>query len=329
MRIPVLILTVLSLCILSSGDDFSSKKQYQRMHKIAGNASTTHSRRSHALMRPGAVDLVPKYSLHGAVIVSDRSSGPTSDSAEVIEQKQKLLAARLENVHNLGVELPFPLTRWAAVFTNPCPLYPGGHKTERGLIWAHYRIFREFSFFDPILLARLAKYQNDSALIAENKPLYSKDGLYMAYPNGTLYKNNQPFLDQDIITIFEDDAEGAIVNMNTTIIEEFAAMKEDLLFLGWCEGRAAKPVPLCAHAYALTRRGARKLVQYLEPCGRALDEQFVILAKNNLITWRRAYGHSYKDLNEKYQNKYGEKTFGMFHQNKALGSINGHRRLLL
>jgi len=102
-------------------------------------------------------------------------------------------------------------------------------------------------------------------------------------------------------------------------------MTTDILFLGWCDGRLARPVPLCSHAYAVTRRGARKLTQFLEPCGKAIDEQFVIMAKNNFISYRRAFGHSYKVLNEKYRNTWGEKTYGIFHQNKQLGSLLGHR----
>ena len=274
-------------------------------------------------MKLGVVGLVPKVSIHGAIIVSARTVNP-HDAPEENEKKQRIIAARQHNVHKLMSELPFPLTEWAAVFTDPCPLFPEGHKTERGLIWAHYRIFREFSYFDPVILSQIS-YVEGEKLPKWNQTIASSDGVYVAYENGTLYKNNQPFLPDDILTIFEDDAESAINELNTTIIEEFSQMNVDLLFLGWCDGRMARPVPLCAHSFAVTRRGAGKLVKYLEPCGRALDEQFVMFAKNNFITYRKAFGHSYKALNEKYKNLHGEKTYGIFHQNKALGSINGHR----
>jgi hypothetical protein len=139
--------------------------------------------------------------------------------------------------------------------------------------------------------------------------------------HGTLYKPD------DIIVIFEDDAMNSIKDLNSTIIEELSQMKGiDILFLGWCEGRAAAPVPLCAHAYALTRSGAEKLIDKIEPCGRAVDEQFVIIAKNNWIKYRRAFPHSYKNNQRPDFNSYGDKTFGIFRQNKYLmGSINGHR----
>lgn len=87
----------------------------------------------------------------------------------------------------------------------------------------------------------------------------------------------------------------------------------------------ARPVPLCLHAYAITRKGARKLIDKFEPCGKALDEQFVIIAKNNWITWRKVHPHSYKNLNANYP-VWGDKNFGIFHQRKKdFGSVNGHR----
>lgn len=326
----IAIINLLFLLIGIMGDPGSSSDLFGTDNH--GNSSHGHGKRIHKNpMKTGVIGLIPKVALYGAIIVSDRGTPNPHETPEQTEQKQRLISARLHNIHNLMNEMPFPITEWAAVFTSPCPMYPNGHKTERGLIWAHYRIFREFSYFDPVVLDKLEKFQQahkpESPSI-HTKPFVSEDGIYVAYPNGTLFKDNVPFLDGDIITIFEDDAEGAIADLKGTILEELSQMSTDLLFLGWCEGRTARPVPLCAHAYALTRKGARKIANYIEPCGMALDEQFVILAKNNLISWRRAFGHSYKNLNEKYRNLYGEKTYGIFHQNKALGSINGHRRLL-
>ena len=63
--------------------------------------------------------------------------------------------------------------------------------------------------------------------------------------------------------VLEDDADVAIhyKDLNQTLAEELGSIGVDLLFLGWCEGRLARPVPLCTHAYAVTRKGARKLIQ--------------------------------------------------------------------
>lgn len=81
-----------------------------------------------------------------------------------------------------------------------------------------------------------------------------KGGKFEASENGSLFKNGKPFLDDDIIIIFEDDADIAIKDIETTLKEELAMMTTDILYLGWCSGRLARPVPLCMHAYALTRR---------------------------------------------------------------------------
>jgi hypothetical protein len=291
-------------------------------HKRPSHRAHAHKRE---LLHPGAVDLIPGKALHGAIIVSKgHAKDPETHRKELLVIKD-----RVQNVQMLMDEIPFPLTQWSAVFTSPCPIFADAHASERGLVWAHYRIIREFTHFDREVLAQIPDYKPGQPKVgALNHTIYSQTGPYAAYSNGSLYKDGVPFREDDIITIFEDDAESAINDLNTTILEEFQQMNTDILFLGWCEGRSARPVPLCTHAYALTRRGARKIVRYLEPCGMALDEQFVIMARNNFITWRRAATHSYShaSLNDKYKSLGGEKTYGIFHQNNQLGSINGHRR---
>lgn len=78
----------------------------------------------------------------------------------------------------------------------------------------------------------------------------------------------------------------------------------------------------------MNRRSAAKLVHYLEPCGRAVDEQMVIFAKNNFISYRRAHPQSVRSINETLlQRTLGPaKHFGIFRQCRAqCGSFNGHR----
>ncbi len=130
-----------------------------------------------------------------------------------------------------------------------------------------------------------------------------------------------PPQDKDILVIFEDDAEISVEVISPVLAAELSHMRTDLLYLGWCEGRLAKPVPLCTHAYAVTRVGATKLINLLEPCGAALDEQFVVMAKNNWISYRITDGsgaHHRVRLNGTMS-----KDKGLFYQ-KRLGSLNGH-----
>lgn len=204
---------------------------------------------------------------------------------------------------------------WYGVYTTPCPSLTHKHPYERGLAMAHYNIWLDFVYFDPNI------HNNHSS----NRELtYSKVGENeFQNKNGLLYKNGMQFQENDIIMIVEDDADIAIVDINKILLDEFQDMNTDILFLGWCEGRNARPVPLCTHAYALTRSGARKLIYYYEPCGKAIDEQFVIMAKNNWISYRKVHSSSYKNnFNTNYPTS-NDKTFGVFHQ-KNIGSLNGH-----
>ena len=153
----------------------------------------------------------------------------------------------------------------------------------------------------------------------------SNSGTFIAYPNKTLTKNGVPFLEDDIIVILEDDSEVVVVEANVSIIEELTLMKTDMMWLGWCDGRKARPVPLCAHAYSVTRRGARKLVEHYEPCGLALDEQLVVICKNKWVSYSTAHDWSWRKRYKPGYPRPGDKESGLFRQNKImLGSFLGH-----
>lgn len=317
------------LCtILFSGSSIIEKHG----HNSHFNQGHTHSG-LHRLMAQGNPYIVKDITIHGAIIVSDHfkeanfdvvgnETLPSRSNDNGDHDEIKKLAARTNNYLLLQSQLPFTLTKWSAVVTGPCPQYPNGHKGERGLVWAHYRVWRDFVYFDPDVSSAVDK--NISSVEKGNAVSSSADGVYVAFSNGTLVKNQTPYKEEDILVIFEDDAMSVIDNTNITIIEEFSDMKVDILYLGWCEGRTARPVPLCSHAYAITRKAARKLVHYWEPCGRAVDEQFVILVKNGWLSYRRAHPYSYKELKKDYS-PHGDKTFGIFRQCKSqCGSVNGH-----
>jgi hypothetical protein len=163
---------------------------------------------------------------------------------------------------------------------------------------------------------------------AENNPPKSKeeeeeDRYYFSMGPG-LYKDGIPFRDDDILVMFEDDAEIAIKDVKNTLIEEFNDMDGiDLLYLGWCEGRTARPIPLCTHAYALTRRGARKLIDHYEPCGPAYDWLLVNLIRNKWLVHRPAHSFSYQaNYKEGFSNG---ATRGIFQQSKGSVSFNHNR----
>lgn len=307
-----------------------------REHDTTGHNVPSFRRNLRPKKDPGPLDpvllgsrsVVQNRSVYGAIIMSeygesnleltktwrDSETGKTMTASE-------MSAIRTRHARDMCASLPFPVVEWPAVFTRPCPQYRvGGHKTERGLALAHYQIWIDFIFFDNDVLHALSKSEVKGSYASTSWS--SSSGTFSAFENGTLLRNGIPFLEDDIIVIFEDDADIAVIDINTTIAEELSSMTTDILYLGWCDGRAARPVPLCAHAYALTRRGARRAVQYFEPCGLALDEQLVIMGKNKWLSYRTAHSWSYKN---KFKPNYPKDrfTFGMFHQ-KRMGSFNGH-----
>eukprot|EP01038_Epipyxis_sp_PR26KG_P011060 gene11060-14845_t len=317
---------------IGRGNNHNSHGHHSNDQTLLSNHNDDRENRNY-LKSKGRNSIVPNITVHGAIIVSDYpSKSHTSNTTNPIllkeyNDKMALITARLKNIQDLMNLLPFPLVEWPSLFSKPCPHFAQGHKTERGLAIAHYRIWLDFIYFDREVLERMDHLKHDNYYASE-------DNNYIMYTttnhsanttiNGKLYKNGNLFSEDDIIVIFEDDADSAIIDLNTTMIEELSKMTTDVLFLGWCDGRAARPVPLCMHAYALTRRGARKFVKYFEPCGRAIDEQLVIIAKNGWLTFRKVFPYSYKNLNSNYPVP-GDKNFGIFRQKKwLLGSINGH-----
>jgi len=284
----------------------------------------------------GTRSLVQNRTIYGAIIMSSTSSSvsthgfpPSSSSLNSstpipsLNGKTDILTLRTQHARNLIREMPFPVMEWPSVFTDSCPLLVHRHRTERGVALAHYSIWLDFTYFDLEVIQAIRKGEVNGMYTSKSRSYSS--GLFSAAENGTLYKNGAPFLEDDILVVLEDDADIAIIDFNTTIIEELSSMTTDLLYLGWCEGRLAKPVPLCTQAYAVTRRGASKIMKYYEPCGKAVDEQFVIMVKNNWITYRRAHTWSYKNRYNSNYPRAHDSTFGIFHQKKhALASLNGH-----
>lgn len=335
----------------------------------AGNSSHHHHahlfpsldhQKYFTMYAPNNTLLADGMNVFGSVVVSD--IGPLSPlailanqsidshnvSAEIME-KYSAIIPRIRNIQAIESELPFPLTKWNAVYTTPCPLFPHSHPTERGLSFAHYRIWKDFVYFDPILLHEYERYlhwkntsnaSNETTLPGHHNwtssaltrlighDLVSLDHQYkIDLSTGQRYKHHTPIQEGDRMVIFEEDAINTIVDLSGTMSEELSDMTDiDVLYLGWCEGRTARPVPLCSHAYVVTRSSARKLIQYFEPCGRGVDEQFVVMIKNHWLTYRRAHGYSYSRNRKASYECWGDKTYGIFHQCKHLyGSVNNHR----
>lgn len=111
--------------------------------------------------------------------------------------------------------------------------------------------------------------------------------------------------DSDLLVVFEDDVD---VGSNTSITElgpalireldQIDPLKTDLHFLGWCYGKGLRAMPMCAHAYVLTRKMVQLLVEEWEPCGLAVDGQWQMLFKERLFKWSKAHPESFNGPEE-------------------------------
>ena len=265
--------------------------------------------------------LFPDKSVFGVVVMSidkDELAIPEDSlTDEVSKRKRMLTLRRLDNVLALEAELPFNLTPWHGIQLSACPNFKHIRNHARGVAMAHYQIWHDFVYFDSDLASDI-KHSNLSDSVNLTYHSYAVDGEGRAYKDGLLRRP------KDVLVVFEDDAESVINDTKGTMREELAEMNNvDMIFLGWCEGRLARPHPLCAHAYAVTRAGAAKLLQYYEPCGRGIDEQLVALMNLEWLTYRRAWPCSYQTNYRPGYPTPRTKTYGMFEQKKYyLASLN-------
>ena len=129
--------------------------------------------------------------------------------------------------------------------------------------------------------------------------------------------------DSDILVLLEDDAVIAINNVEKVLYDEFNSMTTDHLFLGWCYGR--RHMPMCTHAYAITRKAAIRIVQHFDICyPQAIDAQLRMLSDKGVFTWRKPKPESYKDLRSGFEDNPNYFTRGIFIQKNGLVSFNHH-----
>lgn len=85
----------------------------------------------------------------------------------------------------------------------------------------------------------------------------------------------------DIGVIFEDDSWPSTPESLTLMHNELKNMKGDILYLGWCNNVVDVNYipPQCAHAYAITRRAAKHLLQNFDQCDMAVDN---VISGSNL-----------------------------------------------
>lgn len=219
----------------------------------------------------------------------------------------------------LQKQLPFTLSEWPSVHTTPCPHYKRAQKVDRGHSFSHYQIWLDFVYYDYDVIK--AVNNKEFKNVYTSTSYSSTSSIFIAYENGTLYKDGVLYNDNDIIIIFEDKIDIAVNDLKDIIIDEVKNMNTDMLYLGWCYGKSKSNnnnnnIPLCSHSYALTRRGAKQVITYYNLCGPPIDEQLAHMIRNNYITYRLV--NTTKYIN-KFHNNY-DKEYGII-QKKRIHSL--------
>lgn len=136
-------------------------------------------------------------------------------------------------------------------------------------------------------------------------------------------KHPQLVSDKDILVLLEDDAVIAVQDVKQVLLNELSDMSTDHLFLGWCYGR--RYMPMCTHAYAITRTLARKLVNEFDLCyPHAIDAQLKHFADRGMFKWRKPKAESLSRLRQGFEDNPNYFTRGIFIQKNGLVSFNHH-----
>lgn len=222
----------------------------------------------------------------------------TSNRSEFNNQNKHLIQAEfgvgVSEMKQATKKLPFPVVRWPHVITKACPshrLKPSADGVNKLLpveALAHYAVWIEFMFFDHDVIQALERKEIKKNILYNSTSYSSDSGHFSASIDGLLYKNGLPFLEEDILVVFEDHTHVAISNVSQSLRAELSSMTTDLLYLGWREPTESGATPLSTYAYAITRRGARKAVEYFDPCRQSLEEQFAIMTKHGWLSYRQA-----------------------------------------
>lgn len=196
--------------------------------------------------------------------------------------------ARVAHGKKIIAEMPFlQIESWWSVFAQSCPLR-ATKGNDRGVAMAHFQIWLDWVY-------------------------QGKKGV-----DRTTAK------DDDIMIVFEDDAVIAVQDVNKVMHRELSTMNTDLLFLGWCYGH--KRMPMCTHAYAVSRKGAKRMIEEWDTCSTSsIDGQWKTMAQHGLFSWSKVKMESYKDdIKPGFEDNPNYFTRGVFVQKNGFVSFNHH-----
>ena len=189
------------------------------------------------------------------VKVSDMSSGNKLVEIAILTKKINETIIRNDEFinHAFTGDAKPPVYYWTGVYgIDKCPTNDVFHIDQYhsaskiiGIVLAHYRVWQEF---------------------------------YRRYKDGDPERR---------ILILEADVHCSRRFCGDIAIEHINRTDKDFLFIGWCRARNSdmSKVPVCAHAYAISVRAAKVLIDNIFPCVSPVDDQVVELCNEGKLTW--------------------------------------------
>mmetsp|Transcript_2971 Transcript_2971/g.5062 ORF Transcript_2971/g.5062 Transcript_2971/m.5062 type:complete len:462 (+) Transcript_2971:74-1459(+) len=201
--------------------------------------------------------VAPGRTVYAGLILSDKKSIMLSpevhaakdgeNSTRTAELVEQALLQRQKNAQQLVQSFPFKVVKWPSIYSKTCPHFAhnqnqyrewhGNHRSERGIGLSHMQIWLEFLFFDNDVLD--ARVRPKPEYITSN--WYSSiSGTFTAVQNGSLYKNGIPYLEEDILLVFDDTVRfistiepgpipSSAVNLSEVLSHELSHMDTDIL----------------------------------------------------------------------------------------------------
>ena len=221
--------------------------------------------------------------------------------SEKVTTQEQLIEKRTKHAREFMSSLPLAYEEWPSVIAGRCPNSQHVHKaSERGLAMAHHQVWQEWyrrqnTYYSSLTNTNsdggtnegtaLSKEDKHCALSPEQDPRMLKDG------------KQDRTQSRDLLVVFEDDAAANIPleSLGPALMRELdniATTKVDLTFLGWCYG-GGRSMPMCAHAYVVTRNMVRVLLEHYDSCGPSVDAQWHELGRKRVLKWAKAHHESF------------------------------------
>lgn len=281
-------------CVLLISIWFDCLYSQPNNHHHTRHSSVDHASTNHTILESSI--FAGKRVFGNIILIDLRLADIIGKEMEKNNVTQKVNARqnalnRIKHSKHTMAQLPFKINWWKAFLGTLCP-----HQRDdilpnaRGVTLAHYQIWHDFVKQEEHNITGLS--------------------------------------DDDVIVVFEDDAQIVVPDIVPYLEKEIKHMPYEWKYLGWCLESPDKQhnhnsFAFCTHAYIMTRRGAKVMLPVIDWCGNTIELQMW-----DYISTHNDFSYGFPDRSfENYiiiPDYYKSFTKGLFVQKKGFASFNDH-----